>query len=226
MKTKQFFVPFEIKAIGDDGTFTAYLSVFDIVDEGMDRITFGAFKNTLAEKGDTPFPLLYQHDTHEVIGGFRATEDSIGLKMDPAFFNLDTQRGKEAYSNAKKGLLTGFSVGYSTIKSQRDETTGIRTITELKLWEGSIVTFPMNPKAQLLTVKDDKDLPRTAREFEAFLRDAGWSRSEAKRLVSHGFKGAKDEDAEDEERDASNDEAIQKLKALNKSLRSMKHART
>lgn len=228
MEIKQFFVPLEMKAIAEDGTFSAYLSVFDNIDHGMDRILAGAFRNTLSEQGERFFPLLYQHDTHEVIGGFKASEDSIGLKMDPAFFNLDTQRGKEAYSNAKKGLLTGFSVGYSTVKSQRDETTGVRTITELKLWEGSIVTFPMNPKAQLLNIKDAKGLPKTPREFEAFLREAGWSRTEAKRLVSQGFPKnvAANDDPEDVERDAPDAEVVNRLKQISENLRSIKHART
>lgn len=228
MEIKKLFVPFDMKAIAEDGTFSAYLSVFDVIDEGRDVITKGAFLKSLSEQGGRPYPLLYQHDPHEVIGGFHAIEDGVGLKMDPAFFNLDTQRGKEAYSNAKRGLLTGFSIGYAPVQSSRDEKTGIRTIREVKLWEGSIVTFPMNPKAQLLTVKDAKGLPQTPREFEAFLREAGWSRTEAKRLVSQGFpkNAAADDDPEDVERDAPDAEVVSRLKQISENLRSIKHGRT
>jgi hypothetical protein len=83
----------------------------------------------------------------------------------------------------------------------------------------------MNPKAQLLTVKDQKELPRTAREFEAFLRDAGWSRSEAKRLVSQGFTKGSEIVDEDVERDAPDAATIEQLKQVSESLRSIRNAR-
>lgn len=178
-------VPLEIKDLTEQGEFTAYLAVFGNIDSGNDRIVKGAFAESLRRQGPKPFPLLYQHDPEEVIGGFYATEDDYGLRMSPGFFNLETQRGREAYSNAKRGLLTGFSIGYETKDFSVDAQTGVRTLTRVDLWEGSIVTFPMNPAARLVSIK--KMLPSTAREFEMFLRDAGFSRRQAKTLTSQGW---------------------------------------
>ena len=59
---------------------------------------------------------------------------------------------------------------------------------EVDLFEISLVTFPMNEKA---TVVDVKSLT-TEREFERFLRDAGYSRKEATAIALHGFKGLTD----------------------------------
>lgn len=178
-------VPLEIKDLTEQGEFTAYLAVFGNIDSGNDRIVKGAFAESLRQQGQKPFPLLYQHDPQEVIGGFYATEDDYGLRMAPGFFNLETRRGREAYSNAKRGLLTGFSIGYETKAFSVDPDTGVRTLTQVDLWEGSIVTFPMNPAARLVSIK--KMLPTTARQFEVFLRDAGFSRRQAKALTSQGW---------------------------------------
>ena len=49
----------------------------------------------------------------------------------------------------------------------------------------SLVTFPMLPDAQITDVKSIK----TIREFEAALRDAGFSKKEAKAVAADGFAG-------------------------------------
>lgn len=185
--TKKFLaVPMEFKALSDDeGTFEAYLSVFNNVDRGYDKVATGAFNDTIKARGEKPFPLLYQHDSDDVIGGFMAVEDNVGLKM-LGSFNLDVQLAREAYSNAKKGYLTGFSMGY-TVKDYAFEDE-IRVLQKVDLWEGSIVTFPMNEAAQLTSIKK---LPETERDLEQALRDAGYSRSNAKAIVAVGFKGVK-----------------------------------
>jgi HK97 family phage prohead protease len=40
------------------------------------------------------------------------------------------------------GALSGLSIGFRTLKSKIDEENGIRTLTEIELWETSLVTFP------------------------------------------------------------------------------------
>lgn len=182
---KSMRLPMDYKSLDDaSGEFEAYLSVFGNVDHGNDMVKPGAFAKSINEQGSKPFPLLDQHDSRHVIGGFTASEDAHGLKI-RGEFNLDTQRGKEAYSNAKKGYLTGFSMGYSTEKYSIDG--DVRVLEEVKLYEGSIVTFPMNEAAQLTAIKA-QDI-KTEREFERFLRDAGFSRDDAKTIVADGYKG-------------------------------------
>ena len=198
----------EVKATNDDsGQFEAYLSVFDNVDFGNDKVVKGAFAESLAGSGRM-FPLLDQHDSRHVIGGFTAMEDNIGLKISGEF-NLDTQQGREGYSNAKKGYLTGFSMGYR-VKDYRYED-DIRVLEKVDLMEGSLVTFPMNDKARLVAIKSTDDI--TERNIERVLRDAGLSRKDAKAIVSGGVKAIKPlRDAEGDE--AAITEALSGLKSL------------
>src|SRR2546421_11910974 len=106
--------PFEIKEFDDaQGIVKGYLSTFDNVDEGGERVRPGCFKRTLANKYQYKqqhntsflFPLLWQHDTTQPIGGFiEAKEDKTGLYVEMQI-DLDVQRGKEAYSALKKGYV-------------------------------------------------------------------------------------------------------------------------
>lgn len=64
-----------------------------------------------------------------------------------------------------------------------------RAITEISdLYEFSVVPVPMNPAAVATDAKGALSaLPSTVREFETWLRDAGWSRADAKAIASHGY---------------------------------------
>lgn len=141
---------FETKALDDEaGMFEGYASVFGNVDLGGDVIDAGAFKKTLKEvKGR---PILWQHFSDMPIGvEIEAAEDEHGLRV-KGQLNLATQQGAEAYALLKQGALRGLSIGFNTVKDAI--TDNIRHIKELKLWEWSVVTFPMNTLANVTAVK-------------------------------------------------------------------------
>ncbi len=142
------------------GLFEGYVAVFGNLDQNGDVIDRGAFTKTLGDarkkkaKEAHPylFPILWQHHEDEPIGGFTdAYEDDHGLFI-RGQFDLDTDRGRQAYSGAKKGYLRGLSIGYDPIKSVYD-TKKTRHLTEIRLWEGSPVTFPANTQAMMTSVK-------------------------------------------------------------------------
>ena len=149
--------PFKLKSFDDQtGHFEGYLSVSGNLDEGMDIVDRGAFTKTLQEQDD--FPLLWQHQRDEPIGKFTAREDPKGLYItgempisDDPSQTWDTL--KKAYYCMKHGIVKGLSIGYDTVKKSYDPATNIRHLQEVKLFEGSVVTFPMNTQAQLTTVK-------------------------------------------------------------------------
>lgn len=96
---------------------------------------------------------------------------------------------KRAYAHMKARTVTGLSIGYWIRESSYDEKTGIRTLTKLDLVEISLVTFPANDDARVEAVKfklAHGELP-TDREFEKFLREAGFSKTRAAGLVGHGL---------------------------------------
>lgn len=180
----------EVKLAGDEvGTFSGYGAVFGNVDGHGDVIESGAFGETLAAwklRGKWP-KMLLQH------GGFGLTlddmmpvgqwtdmrEDRKGLKVEGRLFAMNTERGQYVYEGLKSGELDSLSIGYETIDSRSESRDGdhIRVLTNIKLWEVSIVTFPANDKARISSVK--RLTLEELRELEAKLRDGGLSQREA-----------------------------------------------
>jgi HK97 family phage prohead protease len=216
MKLERRVVAFDVKDIGEsDGTFEGYGSVFGVLDSYADIVAAGAFKRTLREaKAAKRMPaLLWQHDPSAPIGVYTdMREDDTGLYVKGQL--LDTSLGSDAYKLLKAGALSGLSIGFQTVKSSMDEESGIRTLTEIKLWEVSLVTFPANGAARVTGVKTNGGLP-TEREFERFLRrEAGFTEAEAKAIVAKGYRQVRREAMSSEEACGDLLESIRRFGAL------------
>jgi HK97 family phage prohead protease len=144
---------FEIKSIGEDGTFVGLASTYGNVDLGSDMVMPGAFTKTLAEKGGQ-VPLLMGHNQSAPIGLATLTDSPQGLMVRGELV-LEADGAKSAYALLKKGVIRGLSIGYDTVKSVMDN--GVRKLSELKLWEISLTPFPMNPEAVVSGVKSEAD---------------------------------------------------------------------
>jgi len=140
---------FDIKSVTETGTFEGLLSVYDVVDLGNDLVTKGAFTKTIADHKGT-VPMLWQHNPEAPIGTLELTDTEQGLHVKGTFL-LEVKQAQEAYALVKAGVIRGLSIGYDAIKKQVKD--GVRHLTEIKLWEGSVVTFPMLPVAQITSVK-------------------------------------------------------------------------
>ena len=191
LKTKD--MQFEVKAVQDDGFFSGYCNVFDVVDSYGDIVRKGAFVesiNTWQAKGKMP-PILWQHDRGEVIGVWtKLYEDDHGLYGEGKLLINDVARAKEAHALLKHQAIDGLSIGYYTQKWAFDEQTGNTDLLQLDLREVSVVTFPANTDSRIDTVKstlEKGELPTLA-EFEKFLRDAGFSKSQATAIAGHGLR--------------------------------------
>ena len=195
--TKQLAASFKIKSINEDGTFSGYGSVFDVVDSYSDVVQRGAFRETLkdwAKRGSFP-AMLWQHKADEPLGVYtRMEEDDHGLYLEGRLLIDDDPLAKRAYAHLKAGSITGLSIGYNIPRGGAgwDEGAGVYRINQLDLWEVSLVTFPANDAARIETVKGAMQGPR---QFEKFLRDAGLSRTEAKALMAGGYKAISQRDA-------------------------------
>jgi len=190
---------FELKDAGaGDGAFTGYGAVFGNVDQGGDIIRQGAFADSIAAwraKGKMP-KLLWQHDTRQPIGVWTSmSEDGHGLLLNGKL-TKGVQCADEAYALLKDGALDGLSIGYQTVDAEYDSDLGIRSLNKLNLMEISIVTIPMNDAAGITAVKAADGI-KTIREFEDFLRDAGFSNAQAKAIASRGFKSSEPRDEDD-----------------------------
>lgn len=164
----------QVKATSDSGEIEGYGSVFGVRDDYDDVIAAGAFAGSLTEHrtaGTMP-AMLWQHDPSEPIGVWTSmTEDAKGLHV-AGKLALDTVRGKEAHALLKLGALNGLSIGFMSKQWTYDRDTDVRTLTELELWEVSLVTFPANGKARITNVKASPDDAVTPRDAERILREA------------------------------------------------------
>jgi HK97 family phage prohead protease len=193
--------PFELKFLAESGTFEGYASVFGVTDNMNDMIARGAFRASLAQwrvEGRLP-PMLWQHDAAAPVGAWETMfEDSHGLFVKGRLFVADIARAREAYRLMKEKVVTGLSIGYRAKQSHADRATGARVLTEVELMEVSMVTFPANEMARVASVKSGGHAP-TEREFEALLREAGFSRKQAKGVIASGYRSLmRDAGGEDE----------------------------
>ncbi len=192
-------VPFEVIELkdvqkgegGEEGIFAGYGSTFggkpDFVGDVVDR---GAFVNTIAKGGKfgIGIKMLWQHDHSEIPGVWiNLAENDRGLQVEGELL-LDTVLGKETRSRLRAKAIGGLSIGYELMKDNKgnalpdsfEEIGGKRHLKNLDLWEVSLVTFPANPRAGVLRIKEATN----ARSMEKVLRDVGLSRTEAKYVVS------------------------------------------
>ena len=179
-------VALEIRAVSDDGTIEGYGSVFGVRDDYDDVIASGAFVGSLKDhKAAGTMPaMLWQHDADEPIGVWsEMVEDEKGLRV-KGRLALDTVRGKEAHSLLKLGALNGLSIGFVSKQWTYDRESEVRTLTEIDLWEVSLVTFPANSKARVTNVKAAADEAVTTKDAERILREAGFSKADATGFVS------------------------------------------
>ncbi len=215
MKTKHFDVGFEIKAVNADGTVEGYGSVFGVRDNYDDVIAKGAFIQSLKDhKAAGTMPaMLWQHDADKPIGIWtEMVEDEKGLRI-KGQLAMETVKGKEAHALLKMGAINGLSIGFMSKQWAYDRETEVRTLTEIDLWEVSLVTFPANEKARVTNVKSADEMA-TPKDAEKALRDAGFSKSDATAFVSRVMRMG------EVRSDSANSTAVA-MKAADRLLRSL-----
>ncbi|MNR93520.1 Caudovirus prohead protease [compost metagenome] len=209
---------FELKAVQEDGFFSGYGAVFGNVDWYNDVILPGAFKASLEKwqsKNKMP-PVLWNHNDSEPIGVYtQIYEDEKGLFVEGKLLIDDVPRAKSTYALLKAGAIDGLSIGYSTKKANQ-KGNGVRELIEVDIGEISIVTQPANDRSLITSVKnklDDGELP-TLPEFEKFLRESGFSKSQSTAIASKGLRSLLSESEEQIKEAKSVSNALNILKGV------------
>jgi len=181
--------------------FEGHGAIFGNVDWGGDVILPGAFKRTLAwhKSEDTLPAMFWMHDRSRVPGKWLdMIEDEKGLATKGEL--APTDLGKEVHTLLKMEAVRGLSIGY--LPKEVDFTAdGVRVVKDVDLLEVSIVSIPMNPKAQIQHVKSrlsaigeyvprEDELAELKRECERFLRGKGFSKKMACRYAANLFNGS------------------------------------
>lgn len=193
-RARQLAVPFSMKEaqLKEDGSFQGYGSVFGTVDSYNEIVMPGAFKKSLKDwekRGSLP-AMLWQHKSDMPIGAWtRMEEDSKGLYVEGQLAR-EVEKGREAHVLMKMGAIGGLSIGFAALEWTTDKKAGTVALDVIDLWEVSAVTFPANRDARIDTVKaalEHGDILPIA-DFEAILREAGYSKADATEIASHGYR--------------------------------------
>ncbi|MBX3014847.1 MAG: HK97 family phage prohead protease [Caldilineaceae bacterium] len=151
------------RAVGEQEvrSLTGYAAVFDTLSVELwgfrERIAKGAFLATLGDD----VRALWNHDTNHVLGRttnatLRLAEDDIGLRVE-----IDPPSSPMADSfmaSVERGDVNQMSFAFRTLEDTWDEDAEgqlIRTLTKVKLYEVSPVTFPAYPATSISARKDE-----------------------------------------------------------------------
>ena len=145
-------------------TVSGYFASFDTVDSDNDVIRQGAFSKSIQEigpesQGNRRIAHLRNHDLDRQIGKIlELREDEKGL-----FFvsQMGTStEGEDAFRDYQDGILREHSIGFNYISDKmewindiRQEEGGYWSLTELKLLEGSAVTFGANSLTPVIDIQ-------------------------------------------------------------------------
>ena len=130
-------------------TVEGYASRFWTRDLNYDVVAAGAFAESLARSGAGGVKMLHQHDGGVPVGVWdEVREDADGLFVRGRVLEVSPQ-GRMAAALVRAGAVDGLSIGFRTVKARGDDGGRLRVLTEVELWEVSLVTFPMLPQARL-----------------------------------------------------------------------------
>jgi HK97 family phage prohead protease len=148
-----------------------YASLFGAPDQGGDIVEKGAYARSLTsmETAGRNVKMLWQHDPSEPIGIWdEVREDGRGLYVKGRLLD-SVSRAREAAALIEAGAIDGLSIGYKTVRATKNDQ-GQRLLSEVELWEVSLVTFPMLPQARVsaeaATEAKSDDLADLARVFD------------------------------------------------------------
>lgn len=149
----------QFKARPKEKTFEGYASTYGNRDLVSDVVHQGAFAKTVAERGpdgSNDIKILWDHfDGFGMPKSFKDNE--VGLFMTGKALNLSTTDDRMEMMAGE--LYKHLSIGYEAINDKtRFDEDGTRHLHEVKLYEVSVVMFPANEMAALISVRKAAEL--------------------------------------------------------------------
>jgi len=184
----------EMKVADDQtGVIEAIVSVFSNVDLGNEKVMPGFFAKSIEKKlpkgvwaHDWKQPIAKTLEAKELLPGdpqLPAALKTLGGAYIKGQFNLDTQRGREAYSDIKFGIVDEFSIGYSVLEDKKDKESGVRELIKGDWKEWSPVLVGMNDQTALISIKSDGESKGMLAEEMAQTTPSTWEIDSALRRV-------------------------------------------
>jgi len=123
-----------------------YASLWGVADLNGDVVARGAFGDSLARTGAAGVRMLHQHEARAVVGVWdEMVEDDRGLFVRGHIEDWSAE-ARFAAALSRAGALDGLSIGFRTARARREGR--LRVLSQVELWEVSLVTFPMLPGAR------------------------------------------------------------------------------
>ena len=160
----------EVKVLNEtQGIVEAYVNSMGIIDSDNDIITSDAFDRSI--ENNLPIPVLTQHDQSNVVGKVLSasvvpvSEKEYRLKA-VMQMNLETELGRDAFSNVKGDYLNQYSVGFnmtpeSAIMERTADGQHVRVINNLDWIETSLVVRGASPSTATISAKSEDDVTPT-----------------------------------------------------------------
>ncbi len=147
----------EIRQVdGEPATITGYAAVFDSPSQPLgggafvEKVRRGAFKKTIKE---ADVRALWNHDPNYVLG--RNTAGTLSLAEDQRGLAVeikppDTQWSRDLMTTMQRGDVDQMSFGFQIVQEAWNQQVQPpeRTLTEVKLFDVSVVTFPAYPATE------------------------------------------------------------------------------
>lgn len=157
----------------DDGTVTldGYATIYDVAYEVMggkasawgwdETIVAGACDKSVSERDDVY--LLFDHDGHS-LGATKnrtltLTSDRVGLLTNRVFASddLDDSDIAKLVRRVRDGSYDAMSFAFTVVRQEWNSDYTERFITELRLWDVSVVKWPANPATHVHARADERE---------------------------------------------------------------------
>jgi HK97 family phage prohead protease len=164
---------------------TGYFGAFNNVDLGKDVLSPSSATRTInarGPQGSNDIFFLRQHDTGALLGKPNVLKaDDYGIYHESPISN--TTLGKDTAILIRDKVLNKFSIGYRTVKEE--QVGDVNYLKEIFLYEGSVVTFPMNEGAILTGFKSIDAAKEQIETLENYCRNTTVSDDTVKLLFLH-----------------------------------------
>lgn len=179
----------------EEGFVEAIVSVFGNKDRGGEVVMKGFFTESLQKK--LPKGVWGHNWSQPIAKTVEAKELDPGDALLPEHlkqngglyikgqFNLETQRGREAYSDLKFGNVDEFSFGYEVLEERWDKATRTNYLIKGNIFEWSPVLIGMNPDTALIRIHGANG---TENSRQKFLEQAKTARETVEALVTRTEK--------------------------------------
>jgi len=172
-----------------NGRIVAYASVFDVVSQSGIVIRKGAFAQSLDTLKTNGY-LLYNHDRDGLPMGIieSAQEDDYGLLVTAQFHSHPQAQALRQIVEERiaAGVEVSMSIAFY-VDGYEQDSEGHVIVTQAQIVECSIVLFPDNPEARVITVQERKPLREQIREaisaIEAATFEASYTANRIKALA-------------------------------------------